>query len=89
MCEGQTKSVISESLLRKLELKVAQSNEPNSDFCLGLPGWCPCLSCSPPEPPTVMNEELKQNECDEQNEPSLKPNDGLLCDAIPCPRKSR
>ena len=58
MCDCQSNGVISDSLLQKLELKVAQSKEPNSDFCLGLPGWCPCLLCSPP--PVVMDDRPMQ-----------------------------
>ena len=61
MCEELSQHVISESLLQKLEPKVAMFKVPNSDFCLGLPGWCPCLSCFPPPEmptakPSVMDE---------------------------------
>lgn len=48
MCESRSESIISQTLLQVIELKVAQAKEPDTDFCLGLPGWCPCLLCSPP-----------------------------------------
>ena len=50
MCEK--KAAVSETLLKTLKLKVAQCKEPNPRFCLQLPEWCPCHSCSPP----VMDE---------------------------------
>ena len=57
MCEE--KAAVSEMLLKALKLKVAQCKEQNPRFCLQLPGWCPCHSCSPPVMDEVKHLSLK------------------------------
>jgi len=68
MCE----SVVSKTFLQNLELKVAQSKEPDIRFCLGLPGWYPCQFCSPVmDAMKSLKLKLKQDE-ENGNGPSLK-----------------
>ena len=77
-------------MLKKVELKVAQSKEPNSDFCLGLPGWCPCLLCSPPpDVPVVMDDRLMHERHDKRSNvfsEKVKHVDCSLSDATACPK---
>ena len=87
MCDHRSNGVIRDSLLQKLELKVAQSKEPNSDFCLGLPGWCPCLSCSPP--PVVMDDRPMQERRDKSSDvfsEEINRDECSVTDATACPK---
>ena len=87
MCDRRSNGVISDSLLQKLELKVAQSKEPNSDFRLGLPGWCPCLSCSPP--PVVMDDRPMQERHDKSSDvfsEEINHDECSVPDATACPK---
>ena len=73
MCEEQRESAVSESLLRKLEVKVAQTNVPDNKFCHGLPGWCPCLLRSPASDENkATDESIQQKQHDEMDRLSTR-----------------
>ena len=90
MCNRQSKGVISDSLLQKLELKVTQSKEPNSDFCIGQSGWCPCLlRTPPPNASMVMDDQLKQERHDKRGDvfiEEIKCNECSFSNATACPK---